>query len=94
MRLLVICLLSILVFFQYQLWIGDNGYLDYRTAKRLVSEKTIENANLEQRNRLIKAEIKDLKEGFDAVEERARMEHEMVKTNEVFYRIMDEKEYQ
>ena len=53
-----------------------------------VEEQTIQNANLEQRNSLLKADIDDLKIGLDAAEERARNELGLIKEGETFYRIL------
>jgi len=73
---------------QYRLWFGKNSVPDYLTMQKEVEEQTIQNANLEQRNSLLKADIDDLKIGLDAAEERARNELGLIKEGETFYRIL------
>lgn len=90
MRLFILILATLLVYFQYHLWFGKNGYTTYRSVTKDISVQQAENEKLSQRNQLVAAEIKDLKEGIEAVEERARMTYEMVKPNETFYRIVKE----
>ncbi|WP_075321825.1 cell division protein FtsB [Histophilus somni] len=91
MRLFILSLFALLVMFQYDFWFGKNGYLDYQDIKVEIIQRKQENQKLSQRNQTIFAEIQDLKNGIEAIEERARMEHEMIKQNEVFYRIVKNK---
>ncbi|NCP64979.1 MAG: cell division protein FtsB [Paraglaciecola sp.] len=88
MRWLNIVLLCLLASLQYRLWFGKNSVPDYLTMQKEVEEQTIQNANLEQRNSLLKADIDDLKIGLDAAEERARNELGLIKEGETFYRIL------
>ncbi|MBN6709848.1 cell division protein FtsB [Haemophilus haemoglobinophilus] len=91
MRLFILILLTLLVTFQYDLWFGKNGYFDYKNVKAEIAQRKQENEKLLQRNQAIFAEIKDLKDGIEAIEERARMEYEMIKQDEIFYRIVKDK---
>lgn len=90
MRILLILLGVLLVLFQYNFWFGKNGYTDYKETEAAIAEHTAENEKLTQRNQQISAEIKDLRTGFNAVEERARLNYEMIKPGETFYRIAKE----
>ena len=90
MRLFLSLLFAVLVLFQYDFWFGKNGYWDYKNTTKEIAVHQQENEKLSQRNQIIAAEIKDLKEGVDAIEERARLQHEMVKPNETFYHIVKE----
>ncbi|NBI13249.1 cell division protein FtsB [[Haemophilus] felis] len=90
MRLFILLLISILLLFQYDFWFGKNGYLDYKRVAQEIQQHKQENEKLSQRNQVLAAEIKDLKQGFDAIEEKARADLKMIKPNEVFYHIVKE----
>lgn len=88
MRLLIVCLTLLFGYFQYLFWFGDNGYLDYQVLKQQITELREQSDQLEARNKRIQAEINDLKNGVNAIEERARIQLDMVKPDEKFYRIL------
>lgn len=88
MKWLTVVLLSLLCLLQYRLWFGKNSIPDYLEMKKEVQQLTKHNANLAQRNSLLKADINDLKIGLEAIEERARNELGLIKQGETFYRIL------
>lgn len=88
MRLFIFLLVAVLLLFQYDFWFGKNGYLDHQRISQEIQEHKQENEKLMQRNQVLAAEIKDLKQGFDAIEEKARADLKMIKPNEVFYHIV------
>ena len=89
MRKLVIFLLVLLVILQYQLWIGDGGLLDVWDLHQEVEMLKQENARLQERNAALDAEVLDLKQGLDAIEEHAREDLGMVKEGETFYQVVE-----
>lgn len=88
MRLFILLLTCVLALFQYAFWFGKNGYVDYKNTEQEIAVRKEENAKLSNRNQIVRAEIKDLKDGVEAIQERARLEYELVKPNETFYRIV------
>ena len=90
MRLFTAILIGILALFQYDFWFGKNGYLDYKEVAAKIIENKTENERLMQRNQMVSAEIQGLTKGFESIEERARMQYDMVKEHEIFYYIVKE----
>lgn len=88
MRLISIVLVILLLLLQHRLWFGKNSVLDYNALKDQVSKQLAENKKLKQRNKILYADIDDLKAGQEAIEERARNELGMIKENETFFRII------
>ncbi|CSA50191.1 cell division protein FtsB [Vibrio cholerae] len=73
---------------------GKNGVMDFRAVQAEIEVQQQVNANLHLRNQEMFAEIDDLRQGLDAIEERARNELGMVKDGETFYRIIGEESRQ
>jgi len=88
MRTLLVILLLMLVALQVKMWFGEGGYSDVKRLELRVEEQARENENLAQRNRELQAEVEDLRQGLQAVEERARSELGMVKESEEFYQVV------
>ncbi|WP_166422100.1 cell division protein FtsB [Paraglaciecola sp. 20A4] len=88
MKAVPILLFALLAALQYRLWLGKNSIPEYVTMEQSVTDQAEQNAELLQRNNLLKADIKDLKVGLEAVEERARNELGLIKQGETFYRIL------
>ena len=83
-----IVLLVLIGALQTRLWMGKHSIPDYHDLTEQVQEQQQQNANLAQRNALLKADIEDLTLGLDAIEERARSELGLIKEGETFYRIL------
>ena len=88
MKVLAGLLASLIVLIQYPLWLGKGGWLKVWDIDRQVSEKKGQNEKRVVRNASLDAEVRDLKQGSEAIEERARYELGMVKQDEVFFRIV------
>ena len=85
MRLLILSLTFVLLALQYQLWLSDSGLRATWGLENAVQARTQENEQKAERNAALEAEVQDLKQGFAAVEERARSELGMIGANETFY---------
>jgi cell division protein FtsB len=90
MRWLLWLLVVLLVLLQYRLWVGDGSLAEVWGLYQQVQAQREENERLRERNQALQAEVKDLKQGLDAIEERAREELGMIKDGETFYQIIDE----
>jgi len=88
MRILAYTLAAFIVLLQYPLWFGKGGWLRVWGLERQVQEQKQNNAALAQRNGALDAEVRDLKQGFEAIEERARYELGMIKQDEIFYQVV------
>ncbi|CAM4053373.1 cell division protein FtsB [Vreelandella rituensis] len=82
---LVIALGVMLALLQYRLWLGEGGWQDLQTVRERVAVLEAHNQPLRERNARLAAEVSDLKNGLDAVEERARSDMGMVRTDEQFF---------
>jgi len=80
---------GILVGLQYPLWLGDGGLLAYWKLRQEIESQRVENELLRERNAALEAEVRDLKEGHEALEERARSELGMVRRGETFYQLIE-----
>jgi len=89
MKLVAIVLSALIVLIQYPLWIGKGGWLRAWDVDRQLSVQKDKNRELERRNATLAAEVKDLKTGTEAIEERARFELGMVRSDEVFYQYVE-----
>jgi cell division protein FtsB len=89
MRIFAVALLLALIALQYRLWISDDGVRSVFGLKRSVAAQAAENATLVRRNGQLAAEVKDLKEGLAALEERARNDLGMIGGNETFFQVVD-----
>jgi cell division protein FtsB len=90
MRWLVWLLLVLFIILQYKLWVGDGSLAEVWDMYRQVEMQKEENRRLRERNQTLEAEVQDLKQGLESIEERAREELGMVKENETFYQIIED----
>ena len=89
MRKLLLGLLLLLVILQITLWFGGGGLLELWQQHQEVEAQREENARVRERNEALNAEVLDLKQGLDAVEEHAREDLGMVNEGEVFYQVVE-----
>lgn len=79
----------LIVSLQYPLWLGKGSWLRVWELEREVAAQQTANQALEMRNTQLAAEAQDLHAGYDALEERARFELGMVRSDEVFFHVME-----
>lgn len=88
MRVVILLLLTLLLALQYRLWFGKNSLPDYWRLQQEVGNQQSTNEDLERRNQVLYADIENLRDGEDALEERARNELGMIKKDEIFFRVV------
>ena len=91
MRLLALTLAGLILLTQYPLWLGKGGWLRVWDVERQIRAQRETNRQLQGRNQALDAEVQDLKIGLDAIEERARSELGMIRLNEIFFQLIEEK---
>ncbi len=87
MRWPTLVLVALIVLLQYPLWLGKGGWLRVWDVDRQLAAQREVNQKLETRNAGLDAEVRDLKSGYEAIEERARYELGYIKPGEVFVQV-------
>jgi len=86
-RVLAFVLLGLIAALQYPMWLGKGGWLEVRRLDRQLAAQRAGNEALRSRNAALEADVRDLKSGYEAIEERARAELGMVRGDEVFFQL-------
>lgn len=90
MKALTLIFVILIALLQYPLWLGKGSWLRVWNVNQQISSQKEKNKALKQRNETLSAEVRDLKQGNAAIEERARSELGMIKEDEVFYQVIDQ----
>jgi cell division protein FtsB len=88
LRIVAGLLFAALLVLQYRIWASPGGMREVWRLERAIEAQIAENERLAERNRTLAAEVRDLKEGKKAIEERARTDLGMVKVNETFFQVV------
>lgn len=88
MKALAALLAGLVLALQVPLWFGKGGWLKVRELDRQLADQRAGNERLRARNDALDAEVRDLKQGLEAIEERARLELGMIRRDEVFYQVV------
>ena len=90
MKLLTLALVGLIALLQYPLWLGKGSWSRVWEVDQQLRTQRETNLKLQTRNTALDAEVRDLKQGLDAIEERARNELGMIKQDEIFFQILNE----
>ena len=88
MKILAYILAGLALALQYPLWVGTGSWMRVWDLERQLVEQRAANTSAKARNDALEADVRDLKEGSEAVEERARIELGMIRKDEVFYQVV------
>lgn len=88
MRWVTLILVALILLLQYPLWFGKGGWLKVWGLNKQVEAQTQANQRAKERNAALDADVRDLKKGTEAIEERARNDLGMIKHNEVFFQVI------
>ncbi|HEY7743476.1 MAG TPA: cell division protein FtsB [Burkholderiales bacterium] len=89
MRVLTLTLAALIVLIQYPLWMGKGSWFRVWEVDQQIRAQRETNRRLQARNAALEAEVRDLKVGLDAIEERARAELGMIRQDEIFFQLLD-----
>lgn len=87
MRWSTLVLIALILLLQFPLWLGKGGWYRVWDMDSQIAAQREVNQKLEQRNAALDADVRDLKSGYDAIEERARYQLGLVKEGEVFVQV-------
>lgn len=88
MKPLPFILAGLILAVQYPLWLGKGGWVRVWELEASVAQQKAATARAKARNDALEADVNDLKQGHEAIEERARMELGMIRKDEVFYQVV------
>jgi cell division protein FtsB len=88
MKWLAAALVVVVVLLQYRIWLSGNGVRELDRLDVAVATQRAANDQLTERNHQLAAEVRDLKSGMAALEERARSDLGMIADNETFYQVV------
>ncbi|NOX75119.1 MAG: cell division protein FtsB [Gammaproteobacteria bacterium] len=89
MKAILAALVILFVLLQFRLWFGEGSMKDVWRLEDAIAVQRGENQRLSDRNQALAAEVDDLKQGLEAIEERARNELGMIKEGETFFQVLD-----
>ncbi|MSQ80835.1 MAG: cell division protein FtsB [Candidatus Methylopumilus sp.] len=92
MKSLTIIFITLLALIQYPLWFGKGSWFKVWNLNHQIEQQKKVNSDNQVRNNVLNAEVTDLKQGFSAIEERARNELGMIKQDEVFFQIRNQEQ--
>jgi cell division protein FtsB len=87
LRTVAILFVLLILALQYPMWLGKGGWLQVRELNAQVAAQRRANAELKARNQALDAEVRDLKQGYEAIEERARSNLGMIRQDELFFQL-------
>jgi cell division protein FtsB len=87
-RIMAGLLAAVLMLLQYRIWASPDGMREVWRLEQAIEVQTAENTRLESRNRTLAAEVRDLKDGRKAIEERARTDLGMIRASETFFQVV------
>ena len=90
MKWLTLILVALVGVIQYPLWLGKGGWLRVWDVDQQIAAQREVNGRLKARNSALDAEVRDLKQGLEAIEERARSELGMVRQDEIFFQVLED----
>ena len=89
MKVLSVLLVALIALIQYPLWLGKGSWFRVWEVDSQIQSQRDKNARLHTRNNILDAEVRDLKQGLDAIEERARSELGMIRHDEIFFQLLE-----
>lgn len=90
MKILSLVLTIFIVLLQYPLWMGKGGWFRVWEIDQQITAQRETNRKLQMRNAVLDAEVRDLKQGYEAIEERARNELGMIRQDEIFFHVLED----